>query len=71
MAERAMSYMQAKEEAGPVKPLERPEGLEYVQSQNGNKSLLSKAGPFMLLALLLPFVLGAFKLMARRKQANS
>jgi cholesterol oxidase len=67
MTERAMSYMPSKEEAGPLEPLERPAGLEYVQSQNGNRSLLSKAGPFMLLALLLPLALGAFKLLARKK----
>lgn len=69
MSERAMSFVPAKENAGPVKPLERPAGLEYVQSQNGNKSLLSKVGPFMLLAILIPLALGALKLMVRRKQA--
>ena len=67
MAERAMSYMPAKEEAGPVKPLVRPAGLEYVQSNNEQKSLFAKVGPFMVLALLLPLVLGAIKLLARKR----
>ena len=69
MSERAMSFVPSKAEAGPVKPLERPAGLEYVQQKNGRKSMISKAGPFLLLALMLPLILGAFKLLARKKTA--
>lgn len=68
MTERAMSKMPAKKEAGRVEPLQRPEGLEYVQ--NGANSLgsrLAKAGPFMLLALLLPLLIGALKFWSRKK----
>ncbi len=69
MSERAMSYIPSKSEAGPVKPLERPAGLEYVQKENGRKSILSKTGPFLLLAIMLPLIVGAFKLLARKKTA--
>jgi cholesterol oxidase len=69
MSERAMSYIPSKLEAGPVKPLERPAGLEYVQKENGRKSILSKTGPFLLLAIMLPLIVGAFRLMARKKTA--
>ena len=69
MSERAMSFIPAKEDAGPVKPLEHPAGLEYVQNGNGRGSVLSKTGPFLLLAVMLPLALGAFKLIARKKTA--
>jgi cholesterol oxidase len=66
MSERAMSFVPSKGEAGPVKPLERPAGLEYVQERNGRKSILYKTGPFLLLAVMLPVIVGAFKLLARK-----
>lgn len=69
MSERAMSFIPSKSEAGPVKPLDRPAGLEYVQKENGRKSILYKTGPFLLLAIMLPLIVGAFKLMARKKTA--
>jgi cholesterol oxidase len=69
MSERAMSFVPAKSEAGPVKPLERPAGLEYVQEGNGRKSTLYKTGPFLFLAIMLPLIFGAFKLLTRKKTA--
>ena len=69
MSERAMSFIPSKREAGPVKPLDRPEGLEYLEKNNGRASVLAKAGPFLLLALLLPLIFGIVKLMSHRKSA--
>jgi cholesterol oxidase len=68
MTERAMSHIPAKKEVRQVPPLERPEGLEYVQNgKNGRVSLLRSAGPFLFLALLLPLLLGVLKLRAKNK----
>jgi cholesterol oxidase len=67
MSERAMSFIPSKEEAGPIEPLKQPAGLEYLQKENGRKSLLTKVGPFLLLAMILPLVIGAFKLVKRNK----
>ena len=68
MAERAMSKIPSKKEAGKVQPLQRPDGLEYVTNSPGSLgSLVSKAAPFMLLAILLPLILGVFKLRAHNK----
>jgi cholesterol oxidase len=69
MSERAMSMVPNKEEAGHVEPLERPAGLEYVENNNGAKSMLAKMGPYFVLAMILPLIFGAFKLLARKKGA--
>ncbi len=69
MSERAMSFIPSKREAGPVNPLERPEGLEYLEKNHGRTSILAKTGPFLLLALLLPLIFGMIKLMSHRKSA--
>jgi cholesterol oxidase len=69
MSERAMSFIPEKAEAGPVKPLERPDGLEFVAQENGRGSRLAKIGPFMLLAIVLPMLFGALRLFARKKRA--
>ena len=66
MTERAMTKIPAKKDVNQIPPLQRPEGLEYVENgKNGRGSLLSKAGPFMFLAILLPLIFGVLKLRAR------
>jgi cholesterol oxidase len=67
MSERAMSFIPSKSDAGPVEPLARPAGLEYVEKENGQKSILTKAGPFLLLAALIPLLFGTIKLFTRKK----
>jgi cholesterol oxidase len=69
MTERAMSFIPPEEGAGPVKPLQRPAGLANKPQENGRKSTLVKVGPFMLLALILPLILGALKLLTHKKTA--
>jgi cholesterol oxidase len=67
MTERAMSFIPKKEEAGPIEPLVRPAGLEYVEKDKERRALAAKVGPLLFLAALLPLLLGAYKLLARKK----
>ncbi|MFL7838193.1 MAG: GMC oxidoreductase [Candidatus Promineifilaceae bacterium] len=67
MTERAMSRIPAKKVAGPVKPLQRPAGLDMIQQTENRRSLLLKAAPFAVLLALLPIVFGAFQLLRKKK----
>lgn len=68
MAERAMSRIPARREAGPVVPLQRPLGLEFLQNGRSGGELVKRAAPFALLAAAAVTVaLGAAKLLNRNK----
>jgi cholesterol oxidase len=67
MTERAMSRIPAKDEMGPVRPLQRPAGLDMIQQTEERRSLLLKAAPFAILLALLPFIFGAFKFLRKKK----
>jgi cholesterol oxidase len=67
MTERAMSFIPRKKEAGLIEPLNRPAGLANGTGQKGRTSTLAKVGPFMLLAMILPLIFGALKLLTHKK----
>lgn len=67
MTERAVSRMPAKKEAGAVPPLQRPAGLDMIQSTEEGRSFLKKAAPFAILLALLPLMFGAFQLLRKKK----
>jgi cholesterol oxidase len=67
MTERAMSRIPAKQEVGAIPPLQRPAGLEFLQEPAEKRSLGLKLAPFAVLLAILPLLLGAFKIMRKRK----
>jgi cholesterol oxidase len=67
MTERAMSRITAKDDGGPVPPLQRPAGLDMIQQSEEKRSLLMKAIPFAFLLAMLPLLLGVFQLLRKKK----
>jgi cholesterol oxidase len=67
MTERAMDRIPSKQTSGAIPPLQRPAALDLIEQQQESRARLLKLAPFVVLLALLPLLLGAFKLLGKKK----